>query len=700
MKKILVITAFILVLPGILPASAALQDVFRDIYSLTSSGVIPGKPAETGLSRADAVKLILEGVKNVTTGGYEASTDDVEKLYRLVKMFVTDIVETGVLLSDVEEMLVSLRMISEKERLRKIEEKLNELENARGLKIRGEASVSILDLHLSGNKYAEARAYRPMTEYVDLIFYVYQSARLSAEAVFRIQSLFGSYWSAMNIYGVRKISIWGKYPVSFELGAYSAKLTPYTLWAVDDERPFEAAFFRDKRETVKREVYLSGEEWPLTGMKLYSDFTLFDGANFDLTVLAARIASANNTSATSFNSYINAPYYTGAGATFVIPHDRYMAGARLETDLSLKDSLLFGMTYVDIRDIKESGLVKVSPSMSNYTGSADISFKPVDALRIKGEFAMSNYYVAATQSAQAWMNKDNIDTAFSAGIEADAAGLKFDAEFISNGSLFTSFAAQSRTYDGYANYPYITENNTFNIATQPPSYSLGGVVFPLTMYSAAINASYNRPGKTLMPYVFYENNALPYGKASPNRQGALLNISGEYFESALKPALNAAYLVETESFHPGSESAYPRAFLVAGAGVSGKIGGVSGSAGYKFEMTENTAVGGNVNLSSNIIDAGLGYDFTPKISLKAGFRGIIYRGKEAPYTYLSGAGWVYGDVTDYDASIMKWGIGVNYKIFKFADARLSYASSYITDRLDSANNFTAQEINFGTVMKF
>lgn len=338
--------------------------------------------------------------------------------------------------------------------------------------------------------------------------------------------------------------------------------------------------------------------------------------------------------------------------------------------------------------------------MNSYTGSMDIAFKPAEIIKIKGEFALSNYYVTATQSAQDWMNKDNMDTAFSAGVEAEIAGLNIDAEFISNGGSFTSFAAQSRIYDGHANHHYISENNTFNISNQPPSYSLGGVLFPLTMYNASINASYNKPGKTLMPYVFYENNALPYGKASPNRQGAVVKISGDYFESALKPVLNFGYLVEAQSYHPGSEAAYPKAFITAETGADGKIGALSLGAGYKLEMTENASIGGNVNLVSSVIDASLGYDFGSKFALKAGFRGIIFSGTEAPYTYLSGSGWVYGDVTDYDASILRWGIGAYYGIFKFADVRLSFAQTYIADNIDNSNNYTAQEIDFGAVMKF
>ena len=699
MKKIILAVA-ILTVCAVSQAADAPPEAFRSIYSLTSAGVIPGTPVETGLTRAEAAKLIASGVKNVTEKGFEAATEDINALYKLVKMFTTDLVESGIELGDVEEMLVSLRMISEKERMRKIFDKQEELEKSKGLRIKGEASVSMVDLYLSGGKYPDPRAYRPMTEYLDLSFYVYQSSNLSAEAVFRLESIFGSYWSAMNIYGVRKISIYGNYPVSFELGAFNAGLTPYTLYAVDDSRPFEAGFFTDKRDAIKRELYLEGSSWPLTGLKLHSDFKFFGEMNFSFTAMAARVASANDTSATSLTTYINAPSYTAAGASFTLPHDRYLAGGRLSTDFSMKDALSFGINFVDITDIKESGLLKISPSMNNLVSSADAYFKPAEGIKLKGEFAFSNYYVTLTQSAQDWMNKDNMDIAFTARVEAEIAGLKIDASYVSNGKLFTSYAAQSRVYDGYDNAPYISENNTWNIANQPPSYMLESSVFPLTRYSPSINGSYNRPGRNQMPYVFYENNAMPYGGATPNRQGAVVKISGDYLESALKPMLNVSYLFETESFHPGSEAAYPKAFLTAEAGAKFKSGDLSAGAGYKFEMTENSSIGGGVNLVSSVIDASLAYDFGSKLTLKSGFRGTIFSGSEAPYTYLSGSGWVYGDVTDYDASIMRWGIGAHYSIFKYAVVRLSFAQTFVTDNLDSNQNYTAQEIDFGAVMKF
>ncbi len=702
MKRIIIVLTAALLLPC-MPAMAvpAPDKAYQDIMTLSSSGVIPEKPAKAQITRDEALILVESGVKNVTAGNYGASKAELETLYGLVKMFTTDMMEKGKDLGEIEDILVDLRMRSESSRMKNIEDKQEAISGTIGLKINGDASVNMVDLLLTGNAFPLERDYRPVTQYIDLIFSAHQSDKLSAEAVFRIESLFGSYWSAMNIYGVRKLNIHGNYPVSFDAGVYQAKLTPLTLWAVDDDRPFEAAFFKNKRDMIKKELYLEDEMWPLTGLKLASDFKLFGETQFNAALMAARIAVANDTSTTSYASYVNAPSYSAsAGALYTCPHDRYMLAGRLSTDLSFKDKVTFGLNAVEITDIKETGLIKMSPSMSNLVASADAEVKVFDWLKLKGEYAMSDYYVTTSQSAQVWNNRDNWDSALMAGLEAEGFGLKLDGSFRVNGDVFTSYAAQSRTYDGFANFAYLTENNTWNVSMAPPAFSLNNAAFPLTKYNASINGSYAATGKNLMPFVFYENNSMPYGGSTPNRQGLDVKIGGDYFGSAIMPSARYSYYQELVSHMPGSQATSPRTFQAVEGGIKSKLGNISAGAGYKLEMTENTSIGGQVELTAQIIDASFDYGITPKLGVHAGFKGNIFAGKDCPYTYTSGSGMAFGVLKSYDATILKWGLGVDYEILKQATARLSFAHTYFTDNLESSNNFTAQEIDLSAVMTF
>ncbi len=202
-----------------------------------------------------------------------------------------------------------------------------------------------------------------------------------------------------------------------------------------------------------------------------------------------------------------------------------------------------------------------------------------------------------------------------------------------------------------------------------------------------------------MPYVLYENNAMPYGDASSNRQGIKVKLDSNYFGELIKPSVKFLYAQEIVSYLPGSQMYIPRDFYVVDAGFSSKIFGALINAGYKYELTDNSINKGYVNFVSNIINAGIEYMLLDRFLVSIGVKDIIYNGTEYPYTY-TGSNWGYSGKTKFDANILSYGAGIELEITKQALAGISWTNTMIKDNLNAANDFSAQEIDARIGMKF
>lgn len=706
MKKILLAVA-IAVLPAlILAAEAGLTKddrAYTDIKALVDSGASTMPLAKDSLTRAEAVTYVENAVSVTAQSGFSASKEDLERIYNLVKSFQTDMMDKGYKLGDIEDTLASVKVKEAALEIGKIEEKENNILDTFGFKINGDAACYMTDLLLYGSKYGNNDGrYRPITQVLDLKFSVKPDRTLYAEAVLRVEALAGGSWGQDNIYGVKNFLIRGDYgyPLTFTLGDYRAKLTPFTLWAVDDDRPFESKIFSDKRDMNKKELDIQDNSWPLTGgtastkIKIAGDFAL------DVSAMAARVAAASGTYTTPYSGYITSiNYLTYTADNFVYPHDRYIAAGRVSSDFTLKDKLNIGGNFVEIKDAEDTGIDHGSPVMDNYVSSVDAELKFFGIIKLKGEFAVSDYFVGTTESAQAWNNQYISDSAFKAALEAEYFNTKFEGTFSVVGNSFTAYAAQTRIYDGYDNYDYLTQNNTWNVSTVPAGFSLYNAKYPLTRYNPNIIADYLAVGRNLMPYVFYENNALPYGDSTPNRQGFIGKLSGNYLDGIIAPSFKYTYLTEIVSYLPGIQLTCPREFKVAEAGVKITFGDLKLTGGYKNEITDNTYTGGGAHLDSSVIDAGAAYTFFKKLVINIGLKNDSFKGTEYPYTY-SGTSWGYQAKTDYDTDILAYGASANYELLKNANLGLSFTKTVVENKLAESTNYSAQEIDARVNMSF
>jgi hypothetical protein len=707
LKKFIVLLA-VLLIPFFIFGTDVIDSnhwTYKDIKSLIDAGVITKELNKDTITRDEVVEYINNGVENIlyaaetpkpksSKGSSESDlSSQIDKLYELVKAYMTDMMKTDKKLDDILNTIGDLRV-----KKAELEKRQDKLLNALGMRINGESSGYMTDFLLYGGPYVPSQRYRPITQYIDLRFSLNASKYVYAEATYRLENFFGGFWGSYDAYGLKRFFLQGNFPISFVFGDFQGKLTPFTLWAVDDEHPFEAKIFRDRRDMNKKELYLLDNSWPLTGGKVQTIVELFDTVDLDIQVIGARLQEAHNgSSKPSILKYYNpatdlyiydtiAPY----DANGIYNHDQYMIGGRLASDFALnkilKDALgegyeiNFGLNYNEIVDVKDTGNYS-KPVLHNYVGSVDGEISALKGIvKLSGEYAMSYY------------NPDREKDTYTPGsaLKAQAEVSLFDTKltggFLSVERNFIAFAAQTRIYHEDENFLYLTQNSTWNIQVNPPQYLIGGHTYPFTKYNPHIFVSYNNtfgraagPG-WLMPYPVYENNALPYGDASPNRQGFFGKLSGSYLEEMLNPFVGFKYLYEPEG-------AVLRTITSIEGGLKVNIWQVSLYGGYKMENTVGDTEK-EVSFDSSIIDVGAEYYIVPKkLTLHLGMKNTAFKGEE----YFLGDG-VLGR-QKADKSIFALGGGLDYKIAKPATIGIAFSNTTIADNLTSANNFGAQELD-------
>ncbi len=714
LKKIALLLAMVILPVLVLSADSATIGsdhwTYKDIKSLVDSGVISKPLTKDSLTRAEVVDYINDGVHNVlaANGAVQASGSDavlmaqIDKLYNLVKAYMTDMMKTQQKLDSILETIGDLKVKKEN-----IEKRQDKLLNSMGMRINGESSAYMTDVLLFGSKYlapgTTAQRYRPITQYLDLKFSLNATKEMYAEATFRVENVYGGFWGSMDIYGLRRFFIQGQYPVSFVFGDYQAKLTPFTLWAVDDERPYESRIFSDKREMNKKELYLLDNTWPLSGAKLQTIAELFNTIDVDVMLMGARLGENNK------NNYLLYDIASGVFIPFTYQHDQYLMAGRIAS--GIPETLTIGINMSEIVDSKDTGTNPNAPSMDNYVYSADaegkLKFGEGMELKVDAEYAMSNYtnnkffqnYISDSALKAEGVFKFDI-----AGIGSSSIGAAYSAVGLS----YTAYAAQSRINDERTNPPYLTQNSTWNIANKPPSYILGGRVYPFTRYSPTINVNYgNASGASstgiaagmgnLLFYPIYENNTLPYGDSTPNRQCIQVKYSGNYADGILQPSLNYVMANEIVSPLPVTYTIKPRAYTVIEAGVKSEFNlfvPLALTVGFKSEDTNNSQAK-SIAFSSATIDAGLEATIIKKkFKVYTGYKSTAFNGSE----YMLESGSV--GLMQFNHEISSIGIGMEYFIAKPAVVGMSFTTTKVADLETEALSYSVQELDIKVSIAF
>jgi len=571
---------------------------------------------------------------------FSATTADKDAVYKLVQQYQDDLMKLGAKLTSIEDQLAAL-----KQRDDDLNSKIDHLLKMTGLKINGEAVVQSIDFGLLP-KGADMESIWPTVGYFDMNVNARPRPDMYAELVFRMETIFGAYWGSANFAGVRRFKFRADTPVGLTVGMLDYKDTPLTVWAVQDEFPYENPVYARMRKEGMDDLYLGDNQWPIYGALADTTLLWFDGMDQYIQVMGSKLA-------TNGQSNSNLPFAT------TMPYDQYLIGGRTAFTLPsvvpgdakhhAMDATL-GFNYFEIRDIADSQIdgpsVRNQGVQMNNVFSSDLKLGFMDdGLVIKGEYAVANYNPDLESQDNPWAH----GTAETLHCILNEGGTKIDAYGVSVDPNFINYAAQTRTQDNYDDamqfpgpsgiglYDPITANNYYNVSDS--KYELLGQYNFLTRYNNVIYANYaGQPGGgkvvgLYVPYDPYTNNSTPYGEATPNRQGGGIKYNGSYAGGLIQPSLAGSYLSETQAdwWLNSDSSLLERTFMRGQGGLKLDFNGLNIGwlplaiwGGMTCEQTED---GESVNsplhyadLVSATVDFGFDYGLTKKVHLLGGYQ--------------------------------------------------------------------------------
>lgn len=308
---------------------------------------------------------------------------------------------------------------------------------------------------------------------------------------------------------------------NLKAGDFYKNYTPLTLW--NAEIPaytfLEPTSYKRVRNDVEELVFMDkGPQWRLRGFEVLADHTLKDSpiSSYLLQVMAGELRSA-----TAFGF---ADEYAGAqaGASFaddnigfkgtglVLMNDKATANVPYIPNLTT--------TYVKQYMVGSLGARAKAPVSPDFSVGSDV------------EWAVSRYQDDANNAASVLQ-----DWALIANGSVSFMGAQLTLKYLNNGAYFYSPGAQTNRFSNSAGMiGYISTNMNLDnqLLGYRDRYVFQGVGRP-------VFAAYSR----------LSENFLPYGEASPNREGFILGFNGELGKDGwLKP--RASYLLKCREFQP------------------------------------------------------------------------------------------------------------------------------------------------------
>ena len=420
---------------------------------------------------------------------------------------------------------------------------IDRLLNATGVRFGGEAVTHSISYTLfptaANSTMPNVRAW-PSVGYFDFEISAHPRPELSATVIYRMEKVFGGFWGSLDISGVRRFNIHGETSIGFDAGDFNYKHTPLTVWAPQDEFPFETEVLARKRREGMAAVYLPGDNtWPLQGIRVDGTVELFGALDMALEGIGVRTAIAGTKN-------------TGLGFAVLFPYDQYLLGATAAFSPKDSRSVKLGVSYFELLEsvdtsILPPALLAVSRQMRSNVAGADLELQLLgESVVLKGEGAISNYTYDYGHPVT-WTTGGAGDVQIvskGANHHVVLYGLYTDERFI-------NYAAQTRTqFDpaqgqwgqiptgnnlldphvgGYgllsAPNQFFTQFNPIIFATSQGAY----LPLPSAKNQQQLGGFYLQPGE--------RNRALPYGWATPNRAGYGVDAEYSFLDGALKPRL-------------------------------------------------------------------------------------------------------------------------------------------------------------------
>jgi hypothetical protein len=593
---------------------------------------------------------------------------------------------------------------SVEERVSGLQAQIDRAMSKAGIHVSGEFRSQFLNSTLDGDAVGDGKK-NESVEYTSVDFNIVArpNTALSARAMFRLHQDWRNFFSdVQNPITTRWLSVDGSLMqgiFKFNIGDYSRKLTPLTLWAPDLEFLYEPEIFAQNRRLAMSEAFVGDNNRALQGVNIEFKAELYPILHeVSADVFGARLAAAG-----TGESGVTPPGTTTVnnGEYWDARYDKYLLGVNVGTQIvkgaEIGVSDIFIFDYVNSygpgtgagagsgRQTIDSVEAKLNAQATNIIagrGKVDTRIFMEDdfinvGLNVEAALSSDNRPELDPNDNKVVLNNAVNGMAVNLGLTARAAlgednTLKLSAGLIYNDTAFRNEAAQSPTFVQRAIMN--NENALEGLGLLNPFDALYRSVFKYTpsqyfgdskpytknAYTNSVLSPRQMAGIDANEYLYpsFFQAALPGGMATANRVGPVGKFNGSFLDEGVTVGVKAAMLTTYAEYEGMDKPEFQE--IVVGAGLNiakfAPVIGPSLQIGGSFGMY-NTKEGG-YEANNSLISVGLDYNFIPRFSLLVG--GQLLKSFVPPEHWETAAGDRYDVKYDYEFSHAAFGL--SYKV--------------------------------------
>lgn len=464
--------------------------------------------------------------------------------------------------------------------------------------------------------------------------------------------------------------------VDYQIGDIDMGMTKYTLFNNDETyHKYESDIFKQRRVVSQYENFQFDNKWRVQGL------------NAKATINARKIIRSADLSLLAARTRMN----NLEGAL-----DRLLVGFKV--DITQSKYLKIGGNVLSFYDLPGTSLDTLSIYKNNvFTTNYEVTPYNSDKIKfqIEGENGVSsNSYYVKLVDVTAEKNDYFIDFGTKAWYKPMKTSLK--VSYVNVGHNFTSPGAQTLKLRPTESPLFFNSVNNLTTERTQTLYDRFG---DETVYNQRIN-----PG--LMVFLPVYGNVLPYGSATPNRNGIILNLD-RTVDTSHVVSFSADMALLTENVSEGDSTGLElRKFSQLQGGVFvnvAKLIGFKKALEISFgARLENTTRGGAaaVDFSSTLIDAGVSVEVLDGVYLQGGIKQLTGKGNEVltlRNTYGSISGYT-PYLYDLNQSIVS--AGVKLDLFTNSFASFEYNTIKITNNLDDTQSYTIGNLFVNFTLRF
>lgn len=518
----------------------------------------------------------------------------------------------------------------------------------------GSGRFALNNSNISGEllRHDTTTAQKQMTGYTlfDLGFHIRPSEETEIKAITRVTNDINGFWGGGINFYLRELYLRGLLfkRIKYQVGDLNTKMTPYTLYNSSIElSAHNPIALNTVSEVINYDKFYGTNSWRQQGAS--ADF------GFD------------------FDKYLNHLHVSGLitknrQTDYFSTPDRLLSGLTLQAKAFHQLSLTYNQTNVfDVQHSAMFSLAQFKNQVQTFGLSEQLLLSKIN-IGINAEMGRSSVSYTEIANAPVIPNGTFLD----AGIDLQNKQKSWSvaASFRSVETSFRSMGAQSRRVDFSKTgleYPYYTNREI------PRPANMLDVISDGSYYNMFLSPE-------LKAYNPAYENMLPYGKATPNRQGGDVSLMYKPNKSFVKVGVDAALYNEITGQGTTSLRQFTNAEAYADMALNELYKGKKKLQMSVYVRSQNTARAGlqgidKIDLKTTQFKLGVSFEIIPKLELQ--IAGILLKADGNEYLAQRNS---YNEIIFYKGYTAQlnealWIGGINYQFSKNNCLKIQYQQS-------------------------